>query len=144
MPVENDGTTLFLQYRILSNLELDVTMHRRILYGTDVVSEIFLDNLKTGTPWIIKAVNIKLLADQVDQGHTDHILHIATHLCNLIKVSEQVVVRCDAGAALLRIVKLLTPDQRNEISVENTSFPSTFPDIWASLPSGCRRSSWMS
>ena len=118
MPVENDVTTLFLQYRILSNLELDVTMHRRVLYGTDVVSEIFLDNLKTGTPWIIKAVNIKLLADQVDQGHTDHILHIATHLCNLIKVSEQVVVRCDAGAALLRIVKLLTPDQRNEISVE--------------------------
>ena len=118
MPVENDVTTLFLQYRILSNLELDVTMHRRILYGTDVVSEIFLDNLKTGTPWIIKAVNIKLLADQVDQGRTDHILHIATHLCNLIKVSEQVVVRCDAGAALLRIVKLLTPDQRNEISVE--------------------------
>ncbi len=118
MPVQNDLTTLFLQYRILNGLGMETGMHRRILYGTDVVSEIFLDNLKSGTHWIVKAVNIKLLADQVDQGCTDHILHIATHLCNLIKVSEQVVVRIDAGKALLRIVKLLRPDQRNEISVE--------------------------
>ncbi|MBQ5754898.1 MAG: cytidyltransferase-related domain protein [Oscillospiraceae bacterium] len=118
MKTESDVTTLFLQYRILSNLGCDTAAQQKILYGTDVVSEIFLDNLKTSTPWILKAVNIKLLADQADHGRLDHILHIATHLSNLIKVSEHVVVRMDAGAALLRLVGLLSADQRNEIAVE--------------------------
>ena len=45
-------------------------------------------------------------------------LHIAAHLSNLVKVSEHVIVRHDAGTALLRIIGLLTPDQRNEIVVE--------------------------
>ncbi|MEG1292953.1 MAG: hypothetical protein RSD33_01975 [Clostridium sp.] len=89
-----------------------------LLYKNDVVSDIFLDNLKSLTPWVIKAVNIKLLLDQVEHGKCDHILHIAAHLSNLIKVSEHVVVRHDAGHALLRMVHLLTPDQQNEIAVE--------------------------
>ena len=89
-----------------------------MIYGRDVVSDIFLDNLKMATPWVLKAVNIKLLADQVDHGKSEHILHIAAHLSNLIKVSEFVVVRHDAGRALLRLAPLLTPDQRNEIAVE--------------------------
>ena len=45
-------------------------------------------------------------------------LHIATHFSNLIKVSENVVVRRMAGAALLSIAPQLTPDRRNEIAVE--------------------------
>lgn len=111
-------TMLFLQYRIFTNLRLDTTKQREILYGTDVVSDIFLENLKSATPWIIKAVNIKLLADQVDHGKREHLLHICAHFSNLIKVSEQVGVRHDAGRALLRLAHLLTTDQRNEIAVE--------------------------
>lgn len=111
-------TLLFLQYRIFTNLRLDTAKQREILYGTDVVSDIFLDNLKSATPWIIKAVNIKLLADQVDHGRREHLLHICAHFSNLIKVSEQVGVRHDAGRALLRLAHLLTTDQRNEIAVE--------------------------
>lgn len=111
-------TMLFLQYRIFTNLRLDTTHQREILYGSDVVSDIFLENLKSATPWIIKAVNIKLLADQVDHGKREHLLHICAHLSNLIKVSEQVGVRHDAGRALLRLAHLLSTDQRNEIAVE--------------------------
>lgn len=111
-------TMLFLQYRIFTNLRMDTTEQREILYGTDVVSDIFLENLKSATPWIIKAVNIKLLADQVDHGKREHLLHICAHLSNLIKVSEQVGVRHDAGHALLRLAHLLSKDQRNEIAVE--------------------------
>ncbi len=111
-------TTLFLQYRLFTNLRMDTTAQREILYGTDVVSDIFLENLKSATPWIIKAVNIKLLADQVDHGKRDHLLHICSHLSNLIKVSEQVGVRHDAGRALLRLAHLLSTDQCNEIAVE--------------------------
>ena len=47
----------------------------------------------------------------------EHILHICTHFSNLIKVSERVVVRHDAGAALVRILPLLRRDQRNEVVV---------------------------
>lgn len=111
-------TLLFLQYRILTNLRLDTEEQRNILYGSDVVSDIFLENLKSATPWIIKAVNIKLLADQVDHGRRGHLLHICAHFSNLIKVSEHVGVRHDAGHALLRLVHLLSTDQRNEIAVE--------------------------
>ena len=111
-------TMLFLQFRILSNLRLDTAKQREILYHSDVVSDIFLENLKSSTPWIIKAVNIKLLVDQVDHGRREHLLHICAHFSNLIKVSEHVGVRHDAGHALLRLAHLLTTDQCNEIAVE--------------------------
>ena len=111
-------TMVFLQYRILTNLRLDTESQRGILYGSDVVSDIFLENLKSVTPWILKAINIKLLADQVDHGRREHILHICAHLSNLIKVSELVGVRHDAGKALLRLGHLLSTDQANEIAVE--------------------------
>ncbi len=111
-------TFLFLKYRILTNMGQDTGGLREILYGNDVVSDIFLENLKSATPWIIKAVNIKLLADRVDGGRMEHLLHICAHFSNLIKVSEQVGVRHDAGRALLRLSHLLTTDQRNEIAVE--------------------------
>ena len=116
--VGGDITMTFLRYRVLTNLGYDTEKEQEILYGRDVVSDIFLDNLKSSTPWIIKAVNIKLLVDQIDHGKREHILHIAAHFSNLIKVSEHVMVRHDAGRALLRIVGLLTPDQRNEIAME--------------------------
>lgn len=111
-------TMIFLQYRVLNNLGYGTALQQMVIYDRDVVSDIFLDNLKTATPWIIKAVNIKLLADQIDHGKHEHMLHIAAHFSNLIKVSEHVMVRHDAGRALLRVIGLLTPDQRNEVVVE--------------------------
>ncbi len=85
----------------------------------EAVSEIFLDNLKTATPWIIKEMNIRLLA-ALSRSEGDRLLHVATHLANLIKVSDRVTVRHRAGAALLEIAPLLTVDQRNEVAVELT------------------------
>ncbi len=111
-------TLLFLQCKILQNLGLDASAQEQVLYGRDVVSDIFLDNLKTATPWILKAINIELLVDQVEHGIHDRILHISAHLSNLIKVSERVVVRHSAGDALLKVAPLLSLDQRNEIAVE--------------------------
>lgn len=116
--VEDNITMTFLKYRVLSNLGEDTAREQELLYDRDVVSDIFLDNLKTATPWVIKSANIKLLVDQIAHGKQEHMLHIAAHLSNLVKVSEHVIVRHDAGTALLRIIGLLTPDQRNEIVVE--------------------------
>ena len=98
----------------------EIRQMRRSLDRGDIVSEIFLDNLKTATPWIVKSVNIQILLDQIQRGQKEHLLHIATHFSNLIKVSERVVVRHDAGAGLLQIGPYLTLDQRNEIAVELT------------------------
>ena len=111
-------TEAFLKYRILSYAGLDAGTERERLYDPDIISDIFLENLKTATPWITTAVNIKLLADHLKNGPATHRLHIAAHLSNLIKVSEYVDVRDNAGQALLAIMPLLYPDERNEVVFE--------------------------
>lgn len=111
-------TLTFLKYRILQNLGKDTTEEEKIICGPDVISDIFLDNLKAATPWIIKAVNIKLLKHCSMLIKKEHHLHIAAHLSNLIKVSEHMVIRRDAADALLELVPFLTSDERNEIAVE--------------------------
>ena len=93
---------------------------KRLFEGEEAVSEIFLENLKTATPWVIKEVNISFLLDQIHRGAGEHVLHVATHLSNLIKVSERVVVDHRAGDALMAVAPLLTLDQRNEIAIELT------------------------
>lgn len=111
-------TTVFLQYKILSRAGEDTTALEHTLYHTDITSEVFLDNLKIATPWIVKVAGVELLRDQVEHGLNTHTLHIATHFSNLVKVSERVVVRHTAGAALVRTLPLLRRDQRNEVVVE--------------------------
>ena len=88
-----------------------------LLLPEEVVSEIFLDNLKTATPWITKQANLRLLTDFARSGKSPA-LHIATHLSNLIKVSDRVTVRHSAGNALLDLAPRLSVDQRNEVAVE--------------------------
>jgi len=82
------------------------------------VADIFVDNLKTATPWLVKLVNIELLTRQAAYDRDENIMHIAAHFSNLIKVSEAIVVRKTAGEALLETVPHLTFDQRNEVAVE--------------------------
>ena len=87
-------------------------------YRQEVADDIFLDNLKTATAWVSKIVGIELLKAQAKQGHVDNMLHICTHYSNLVKVSERVVVRQEAGEALLSVLPLLRREQRNEVVVE--------------------------
>ncbi len=108
----------YLKMRILQNLGEDASAEEHILYDQDIVSDIFLDNLKNATPWIVKAVNIKLLKNQLDHGDMSHKLHISAHLSNLVKVSEYVMVREDAGNVLLEVLHYLRPDERNEVVME--------------------------
>ncbi|MEG1988166.1 MAG: cytidyltransferase-related domain protein [Oscillibacter sp.] len=109
---------LFLQVQLGRGLGVDVSEAETLLRWPEAVSNLFLDNLKTATPWVLKAVGVEYLLDQVEHGNRANVLHIATHFSNLIKVSENVVVRRMAGAALLSIAPALTPDRRNEIAVE--------------------------
>ncbi len=109
---------LFLQCQLAKRLGIDTSAAQTQLDRPDAVSNVFLDNLKTATPWVLKAVGVEYLLDLVEQGNRTNVLNIATHFSNLIKVSENVVVRRMAGAALLAIAPVLTPDRRNEIAVE--------------------------
>ncbi len=111
-------TTVFLKCRILRRAGRDVSPLEETLYHTDITSEVFLDNLKIATPWIVKVAGVELLRDQVEHGLDSNILHIATHFSNLVKVSERVVVRHTAGAALVHTLAMLRRDQRNEVVVE--------------------------
>ena len=117
---ECQGSTplLFLQAHLGAMLGLDVSAQRAVLDRQDAVSSVFLDNLKSATPWVLKAVGVEYLLDQVEKGDNAKVLHIATHFSNLMKVSENIVVRRMAGASLLAIAPVLTPDRRNEVAVE--------------------------
>ena len=117
---ECQGSTplLFLQAHLGAMLGLDVSAQRAVLDRQDAVSSVFLDNLKSATPWVLKAVGVEYLLDQVEQGDHANVLHIATHFSNLMKVSENIVVRRMAGASLLAVAPVLTPDRRNEVAVE--------------------------
>ena len=118
MTSESSIPLLFLQAQLGGKLGLDASVHWAILNQSEAVSRVFLDNLKTATPWVLKAVGVEYLLNQVEQGNHANVLHIATHFSNLIKVSENVIVRRMAGAALLSIAPVLSPDHRNEIAVE--------------------------
>lgn len=114
----------YLIHKTLNNLgsgnelELKINAENPHCKEPGVSSEIFLENLKAATPWILKIVNLDLLLDQIGEETGGGILQVAAHLSNLIKVSETVAVRHKAGEVLLSIIPLLTLDQRNEIAVE--------------------------
>ncbi len=84
----------------------------------DVVTDIFLKNMKIATPWTIKEINIQMLLDYVKEDPKANVLQVAAHLSNLLKVSERITVRHTAGRALLQTAPLLSKDQRNEIAIE--------------------------
>lgn len=86
-----------------------------------VTPALLRENLKVGTPWVTKIINIEFLLDNVNNGKSDtQKFHLATHFSNLLKVSERVTVRHNAGRGLIRIVKTLPMEQINELVIELT------------------------
>ena len=109
---------LFLQTQLGRRFGWDMREQDAFLSGQNTIGNVFLDNLKSATPWVLKAAGVEYLLEQVELGNRQNVLHIATHYSNLIKVSENMVVRRMAGASLLSLASLLTPVRRNEIAVE--------------------------
>ena len=126
IPVEGDRmvSVVYLKYRtrealgIKGKLTGEFLQELRELESSN--SDIFRDDLKVDTPWVIKAVNIEVMLDELRVGRRQEVFYIATHLSNLLKVSERVTVRHKAGQSLLRIVDLMTREQRHEIVIELT------------------------
>lgn len=82
-------------------------------------SELFLENLKVATPWMLKLTNIDFLLE-VAHHRSISMLQVATHLSNILKVGERISVRHQAGQGLVAIAPLLTPEERNELVIELT------------------------
>ncbi|MGN0710817.1 MAG: cytidyltransferase, partial [Anaerovoracaceae bacterium] len=114
----------YLAYKILEAVEpeSEKTGHYREKLYSDraTVSDIYLDNLKLGTPWVLKSVNIEFLLGYVKKTWKEESFHAAAHFSNLVKVSERITVRHSAGRGLLSIMKYLSLSQRNEIVIELT------------------------
>ena len=126
IPVAEDRmvSVIYLKYRIREALGLKGKLtgeYRRELEELEASnSDIFRDDLKVDTPWVIKAVNIEVMLDELKGGRRQEVFYIATHLSNLLKVSERVTVRRRAGQSLLQIVDLMNREQRHEIVIELT------------------------
>ena len=122
VPAERDMAITYLMllaYERLPGTQREQAVCVGLLNRLDI-ADLFLENLKTATPWIMKEVNIQLLLYRVHHGGQAHAFQVATHLANLIRVSERFAVRHRSGEALVRMAPLLTLDQRNEIAVEMT------------------------
>ena len=118
-PFQGGSTPLrFAALRLRRRLGLDPRLLETLLDEPEAVSNVFLDNLKTATHWVLKALGVEYLRYQAERTEGQNLLHIATHFSNLIKVSENVVVRRMAGESLLAMAPALSRDRRNEIAVE--------------------------
>ena len=88
---------------------------------SDEISGIFRENLKVGTPWVVKIVNMEFLLEYTLKGRLkEQTFYLATHFSNLIKVSERVTVRHQAGRSLIEIARALPIEQINELVIELT------------------------
>lgn len=122
---EDDAACIvYLHHKIRTNLGIsdnETERYRKMIeHQEESSSDIFLENLKVDTPWVVKAVNIEFLLEEVKAGRITEVLHVATHLSNLLKVSERITLRHAAGRGLLEVVKMLPLDQRNELVIELT------------------------
>ena len=81
------------------------------------VAQLYLSNLKNAVHWMIKLTQVDALCDDVE-NRPHHAFHTATHLSNLLSVSEHLPVRERAGRGLLAIFDRLTLEEQNEIIVD--------------------------
>ena len=126
---ENIGVA-YLVYKVLKNVGEYRTAgiyYNKIetleQHGTlsDAISGIFRENLKVGTPWVMKIINMEFLLEHaLSDRLKEQTFYLAAHFSNLVKVSERVTVRHEAGRGLIRIASSLPIEQINELVIELT------------------------
>lgn len=111
----------FLKYRLSQETSIHANINPLISGGQkpdELLSNIFLENLKTNTSGTFKQINIEILKTIVETAPITTIARIATHLSNLLAVSHRLTVREHAGELLVDILRLSSADQRNEMVIE--------------------------
>ena len=82
-----------------------------------IVSALYQENQRLDTTWDLTITNLEIL-QRYAQEHTDKLLQLGTHLANMLKTSDKIVVRLKAGKILTEIIPYMRPDERYEIAVE--------------------------
>lgn len=82
------------------------------------IENIYLDNLKLNTHWLIKEINIELLYVLSTKYKLISPTSCALHFNNLLRVSPFMRIRNSSGNHLICILKNLDLHDRNDISVE--------------------------
>lgn len=82
------------------------------------VENIYLDNLKLNTHWLIKEINIELLHVLSTKYNLIPPTSSALHFNNLLRVSPFMRVRNSSGKHLISILNDLNLFERNDISIE--------------------------
>lgn len=112
----------FLRFKIAGLLNLDRDIIEEYIYFCNAdlkkSKDIFLSNLKTATHWVLKKIQVDFLLEHTLKNDMKNVLHTAMHFCNLIKVSGVENVRNRAGEALVQIIPHLSPEQRNDVTIE--------------------------
>lgn len=80
-------------------------------------STLYLSNLKTATPPVIKRLQIDMLIQLIHDGRIDA-FYAAMHFSNVLKVSAFQEVRERAGKALIEVFALIAHEQKNDIVIE--------------------------
>lgn len=116
-PAEN-----FMMLKVARKLRLNggVIMRLEDYCGKDrdSIPELFLNNLKTATDWVVKKINVEVLLEYTLDNPENNGLHTVMHFCNLLKVSAVENVRSRAGEGILKIMPYLPVEQRNDAAVE--------------------------
>ncbi|MBQ3389671.1 MAG: hypothetical protein IJG57_01175 [Firmicutes bacterium] len=118
-PVEGEYqiSAAFLKQRAAEALALTGSFQAPEITEADYTA-MFRDDLRIDTPWVIKAVNIEVMRDRLSKGQTEEVFYTAAHFSNLLKVSERVTIRHEAGRGLISIFEWLSREQKHEIIVE--------------------------
>ena len=107
----------YLKQKTAQALDLSDPFESPVIAETDSM-EMFRDDLRIDTPWVIKAVHIEVMLDRVAKGQKEEVFYTAAHFSNLLKVSERVTIRHEAGRGLISIFDRLAREQQHEIVVE--------------------------
>lgn len=123
-PRSNDAALQFLCRKAYRNLHETGETDREIILDIiattgDPTSRLMRDNLKTATHWVTKTANISFLLNFILNDADDgSIFYLASHLSNLLKVSEKVTVRKLAGKSLVKAASKLPAEKINELVIE--------------------------
>ncbi|WP_312649329.1 cytidyltransferase [Proteiniclasticum sp.] len=118
---KTDITEVFLYMKMCGQFGMDQrreALEENLKTRKEEMEEVFLNNLKTATHWIVKRNSIRLLVFYTLDGELISPINTALHLCNLLKVSAIESVRRTAGNALLTLMRMLSSYEKNEVAVE--------------------------
>ena len=89
-------------YEILGQTQAADALRLESAAEQQAASELFLENQKVATPWMLKMTNIDFLMEAA-RNRSVSLLQVASHLSNILKVGERISVRHRAGQGLVDI-----------------------------------------